>query len=155
VIEQLTYRKAEFSDLQDILNLLYEDELGKTRELKGLELNPLYEEAFHKINADSKHYLMVVEKGYEIVGTCHLTFMHSLTFLGSMRMQIEAVRVKEKYRGCKIGNWMIKAAIALGQSKGAKIIQLTTHKKRLQAQKFYEQLGFEQSHEGFKMYVAE
>jgi len=127
--------------------------LVKTRESKKPELNQNYIEAFHKINADPNQYLMVVESDHEIVATCHLTIMPSLTFTGSTRMQIEAVRVAEKYRGHKIGEWMMNAAIAYAKSKEVTILQLTTNKKRLRAKNFYEKLGFEASHEGMKLYL--
>ena len=50
---------------------------------------------------------MVVEENNQVIATCHLTIMPSLTFTGQRRMQIEAVRVLEKLRGHKIGEWMI------------------------------------------------
>jgi hypothetical protein len=53
-----------------------------------------------------------MENGDEIIGTCHFTVMPSLTFIGSTRMQIEAVGVAGKYRGQKIGNWMFDQAIS-------------------------------------------
>lgn len=36
---------------------------------------------------------------------------------------------------------------------GLEIVQLTTDKSRQNAYKFYEQLGFKASHEGFKLYL--
>ena len=153
MIQSLTYRKATINDLNAIVNLLLEDELGQTRESKSAELNQNYIEAFHRINTDPNQYLMVVEIGNEIVATCHLTIMPSLTFTGSTRMQIEAVRVAEKYRGQKIGEWMMDAAIAYAKSKGATILKLTTNKKRPRAKTFYEKIGFEASHEGMKLYL--
>ena len=83
-----------------------------------------------------------------MVGSCHVTLMPSL-----MRMQIEAVRVHSDYRGMGIGKWMIEEAIAYGRIQGALIIQLSTNKKRLDAVRFYESLGFKASHEGVKRYV--
>jgi ribosomal protein S18 acetylase RimI-like enzyme len=77
--------------------------------------------------------------------------MPSLTFLGSTRMQIEAVRVSEKYRGQKIGEWMFNQAIEYATANNVSIIQLTTNKKRPKAKHFYEKLGFEASHEGMKL----
>ena len=153
MIQSLTYRKAAINDLEQIVNLLLEDELGQTRESKKPELNQNYVDAFHRIDGDLNQYLMVVEGGGEIVATCHLTIMPSLTFTGATRMQIEAVRVAEKYRGQKIGEWMMDAAIAYAKSKGATILQLTTNKKRPRAKTFYEKVGFEASHEGMKLYL--
>ena len=153
MIQSLTYRKAVINDLNAIVNLLLEDELGQTRESKKPELNQNYVDAFHRIDDDLNQYLMVAESNREIVATCHLTIMPSLTFTGATRMQIEAVRVAEKYRGKKIGEWMMNAAITYAKSKGATILQLTTNKKRLRTKNFYEKIGFEASHEGMKLYL--
>ncbi len=155
MIEKLTYRKATLNELRAIVNLLLEDELGQTRESKKIELDQRYIDAFNRIDIDCNQYLMVVEKGGEMVGTCHLTIMPSLTFTGQTRMQIEAVRILKKYRGQKIGEWMMQEAMRYGKSKGASIIQLTTNKKRTSAKNFYERLGFEASHEGMKMYLEQ
>ncbi|HAU3668133.1 TPA: GNAT family N-acetyltransferase [Legionella pneumophila] len=149
----MRYRKANINDLPLIVTFLLEDELGKTRENKQSVLDQRYVDAFYKIDIDPNQYLMIVENDDEIIGTCHLTIMPSLTFTGQTRMQIEAVRVSEQFRGQKIGEWMMSAAINYGKSKGASIIQLTTNKKRLRAKKFYEKLGFEASHEGMKLYL--
>ena len=73
---------------------------------------------------------MVVENGDEIIGTCLLSIMPSLTFIGSTRMQIEAVRVAGKYRGQKIGSWMFDQAISYAKENDVSIVQLTTNKKR-------------------------
>jgi ribosomal protein S18 acetylase RimI-like enzyme len=96
---------------------------------------------------------MVVLLGTEIVSTCHLTIMPSLSFMGKSRMQIEGVRVATKLRGHKIGEWMLNAAIEYGKLRGATIIQLMTNKKRVRAIRFYEKLGFIASHEGMKLYL--
>jgi N-acetylglutamate synthase-like GNAT family acetyltransferase len=149
------YRQANINDLNAIINLLSEDDLGQAIESLSQEFDQKYIDAFHKINADQNQYLMIVESDKEIIGTCHLTIMPSLTFIGSTRMQIEAVRVLQKYRGSGIGKWMINAAIEYGRSNGASIIQLTTNKKRSRAKSFYESIGFEANHEGMKMYLGE
>lgn len=152
-MEKLSNRKALINDLPRLIELLLEDELGATRELKSSDLDENYIKAFHKIDSDLNQYLMVVERGSEIIGTCHLTIMPSLTFKGSTRMQIEAVRVARKYRGQKIGSWMFDQAIAYAKEHDVSIVQLTTNKKRHDSKRFYEQHGFEASHEGMKLYL--
>ncbi len=150
----LTYRKASVDDLNAIIALLLEpDELGQIRESLAETLDPRYIEAFHHIDNDPNHYLMVVELEQKIIGTCHLTLLPSLSFHGSTRLLIEEVRVAQKYRRQKLGEWMMKEAIAYGREKGASIVQLTTNKKRPRAKQFYERLGFEASHEGMKLYL--
>jgi N-acetylglutamate synthase-like GNAT family acetyltransferase len=151
----LTHRKARIADLPHIIALLLEDELGSTRESKSAAVHENYIKAFHKIESDPNQYLMVVENGDEIIGTCHLTIMPSLTFIGSTRMQIEAVRVAGKYRGQKIGSWMFDQAISFAKENDVSIVQLTTNKKRPKAKHFYEKLGFEASHEGMKLYLEQ
>jgi N-acetylglutamate synthase-like GNAT family acetyltransferase len=150
----LTHRKAKKEDLPRLIELLLEDELGQMRESKNVLLHENYVKAFYKIDSDPNQYLMVVENGPEIIGTCHLTIMPSLTFIGSTRMQIEAVRVAGKYRGQKIGTWMFDQAILYAKEQEVSIIQLTTNKKRFFAKNFYEKLGFEASHEGMKLYLS-
>lgn len=149
----ISRRKATIDDIKDIVNLLLEDDLGKTRENNNDILDKKYLDAFLLIDKDPNQYLMVVENDIEIIATCHLTIMPSLTFMGSTRMQIEAVRVSEKLRGNKIGQWMINEAISYAKSCNAKLIQLTTNKKRPRAKNFYEKLGFEASHEGMKLFL--
>lgn len=136
-----------------------DDEFGVKRELLFENIDPHYIEAFEKINADPSHYLMVVELQEEesapkrVVGTCHLTFLPSLVFIGTTRLQVEAVRVASSHRGKGIGEVMMKWAIDYGKEGGAKIIQLTIDKKRQKAHKFYERLGFQATHEGMKYLV--
>jgi N-acetylglutamate synthase-like GNAT family acetyltransferase len=149
----LRHRKANINDIRAIVALLVEDELGSMRDHLGEELDPKYLEAFKLIDQDPNQYLMVVEKDNEIIATCHLTLMPSLTFTGSTRMQIEAVRVSEKLRGQKIGEWMIEHSLEYAKANNVGIVQLTTNKKRPRARNFYEKLGFEASHEGMKLYL--
>jgi N-acetylglutamate synthase-like GNAT family acetyltransferase len=79
--QNLSQRKATIKDVEIIVALLVEDELGASRENLAEELDEAYIDAFNKIYIDPNQYLMVVEKGHEIVGTCHLTMMPSLGLL--------------------------------------------------------------------------
>ncbi|WP_419421222.1 GNAT family N-acetyltransferase (plasmid) [Legionella sp. D16C41] len=80
--------------------------------------------------------------------------MPSLTFTGATRLQIEAVRIHNKYRGQGIGKKMISEAIKHGINHGASIIQLTTNKQRKNAINFYQDLGFKATHEGMELYLG-
>ena len=152
---KLRTRRATIDDLGAIVNLFVEDELGQLREKASDKLDQRYMDSFALINIDPNQYLMVVEESSKIVATCHLTIMPSLTFTGQTRMQIEAVRVSEKLRGHKIGEWMINQAIEYATSRNASIIQLTTNIKRPRAKIFYERLGFESTHVGMKLYLGD
>lgn len=147
----ITHRKATAEDIPAIVLLLANDRLGASREKISTTLNKQYIDAFNQINNDHNHYLMVIEMEGKIVATCHLMLMPSLTFTGSVRMHIEAVRVHPDNRGQGIGQYMIKRAITWGTTHGATIVQLTTNKERPDAVVFYEKLGFKATHEGMKL----
>jgi ribosomal protein S18 acetylase RimI-like enzyme len=42
-------------------------------------------------------------------------------------------------------------AIEVFRKRGCVLVQLNTHKSRVDAVRFYETLGFEATHEGFKL----
>lgn len=149
----LKFRKAKIEDLRIIISLYVDDELGQTRENLSPELYEHYLKAFNEINKDPNHYLAVVENKTEVIGTCHLTLIPSLTFIGQKRLQIEAVHIASEYRGQHIGEWMMRTAIEYGKDNNALIIQLTTNKRRIRAKNFYEKLGFKATHAGMKLYL--
>jgi len=153
MLDDLTLRPATVHDLPVIIGLLCEDDLGAIRESLTDPLLSSYHEAFQEITEDKNQMLLVVEDQNKIIGTCHLTFMPSLSFRGSKRLNIENIHIKKSFQGKGIGTWLIQKAIALGQERGCKIIQLTTNKKRVRAKAFYEKLGFTASHEGMKLYL--
>jgi GNAT superfamily N-acetyltransferase len=67
-------------------------------------------------------------------------------------VQIEAVRIRKDHRGTGLGSEMFEWAINRAKKRGAHLLQLTTDKKRPDALRFYENLGFNASHEGMKMH---
>ena len=151
----IIHRRAKLDDLKAIVSLLADDTLGRAREQAGDEVAQEYLDAFVKIDSDPNQYLMVLENDGEVIGTCHLTLMPSLTFSGSTRLQIEAVRVNSSIRGQNLGQQMIEFAINWGFEHGATIIQLNTNKERAKALRFYEKLGFKATHEGMKLYLEQ
>ena len=88
-----------------------------------------------------------------IVGTMQLSYIPNLTFQGATRCQIEGVRIADRARGRGLGQTMIRWAIERAEKNGCGIVQLTSNKARERAIAFYEALGFEASHVGFKMYL--
>ena len=66
-------------------------------------------------------------------------------------MTIEAVQTRADMRGKGIGSAMMRFAIERGEASRRALVQLTSNKARHDAHRFYERLGFVQSHAGFKM----
>ena len=147
----LTFRRATAADLEDIVALLADDELGRKREDPDPPLNPRYIDAFAAIDADRNQFLAVVEEGGEIVGCLQLSFIPGLSRLGLWRGQIESVRIASSRRGGGLGKAMFEWAIAECRRRRCEIVQLTTDKSRADARRFYEGLGFVASHEGMKL----
>lgn len=152
----MTILKAEHHHLAAIVALLANDALGKTREDYRLPIPKAYERAFKNIHTDPNQELMVaLNEKEEVIGTLQLTFIPYLTYRGGIRAQIEAVRVREDQRGKGLGKKLFQWAIQRAQEKGAHLLQLTTDKKRPDAKRFYEQLGFKASHEGMKLHFPD
>jgi ribosomal protein S18 acetylase RimI-like enzyme len=86
-----------------------------------------------------------------IIGTFHLTIIPSMPLIGAKRGKIESVHIDGEYRGNGYGTQMMQYAINFAKEKGVKICQLTTNKKRIDAKRFYESLGFIATHEGMKL----
>lgn len=133
--------------------MIADDELGKTRENFQRPLPTEYIKAFNNIDADQNQELIVVEnENSEIIGTMQLSFIQYLTYRGGIRAQIEAVRIRKDKRGLGIGKIMFEWAIDRAKERNAHLLQLTTDKKRPKAIKFYQDLGFNATHEGMKMH---
>jgi GNAT superfamily N-acetyltransferase len=128
--------------------------LGASREATGPESRAQYLNAFRTVDADANQFLLVVEDGAGIVGTLQLTFIAGLARGGLKRGLIEAVRIARERRGEKIGEAMIAWALEKCRHESCGIVQLTTDKSRTDAHRFYDRLGFEPSHIGYKMMLA-
>ncbi len=149
----MKFRKATRNDVPIIVEMLADDELGKTRENFQLPLPAEYLNAFENIIADQNQELIVIEnETSEVIGTLQLSFIQYLTYRGGIRAQIEAVRIRKDQRGLGIGKTMFEWAIERAKKRNAHLLQLTTDKKRPKAIKFYEDLGFKATHEGMKMH---
>lgn len=147
----VTFRIATRADVPAIVALLADDGFGAARELVGEDVDTAYWRAFEEIDADPRNELIVADCGGAVVGTCQLTFTPSLSRRGSERMTIEAVRVGSALRGRGVGRSMVRWALDRARERGCRLAQLTTDKRRSQAQRFYASLGFTASHEGMKL----
>lgn len=147
----LTFRLAKIEDLPEIISMLADDVYGAQRENITEKVSEKYLEAFRKIQDDPNQELTVAEIDGNKVATFQLTFIQYLNFEGTLRAQIEAVRTRSDYRGQGIGTKVLTYAINRAKEKGCSLVQLTSDKRRTEALKFYEKLGFKASHEGFKL----
>ncbi|WP_083532566.1 GNAT family N-acetyltransferase [Brevibacterium epidermidis] len=156
-------RRAAEADVPALVALLRDDVLGAARESGSEEAAP-YTRAFALIDADPNQLLAAVieiagEPGSSdqshddstIVGTLQLSLLPSLSRRGTLRLQIEAVRIGASAQGIGLGTAVFEWAHECGRRFGAGLAQLTTDKSRTGAQRFYDRLGYVASHEGMKL----
>jgi GNAT superfamily N-acetyltransferase len=146
------FRDARRADVPEIVALLADDVIGATREAaREGDVDSAYWTAFGQITADPWNRLIVAELDGRIAGTLQLTFLPGLSRHGMLRAQIEAVRVVRRRRGQGLGRAMIEWAVEAARERGCGLVQLTSDKRRADAIRFYESLGFTASHEGLKL----
>ena len=132
-----------------------DDQLGKTREDASLPLNSSYTAAFEALDGDPNQYLLVGERKGSVVAYLQITFIPHLSRLGSVRGQVESVRVRSDLRGRGIGKLLMHESIRICRDHGCSLLQLTTDLKRDRTRRFYQDLGFEVTHHGMKMVLAD
>jgi GNAT superfamily N-acetyltransferase len=152
--DALSFRLARRADLRAIVELLADDALGRTREEVGEPLPAPYEAAFEAIAADPNNELIVACRGDRVVATLQLTYSPGLSHRGSWRATIESVRTAAPLRGQGIGRALMEWAVERARARGCRLVQLATNRSRIDAQRFYERLGFQASHLGMKLDLA-
>ncbi|ODT70036.1 MAG: hypothetical protein ABS75_14485 [Pelagibacterium sp. SCN 63-23] len=151
---ELTFRDALPADIPTMLMLSHAgDPRGSdTPPLDPASLeDPRYRAAFDAITADPNHRLIVAERSGEVVGTLQISILPGLPRFGMSRGLLENVHIRADQRGNGLGSAMVLWAIERCREAGCGIVQLTSNKVRLDAHRFYRKLGFEPSHEGFKL----
>lgn len=147
----LAFRRAGSADLPAIVALLADDALGSGREDASLPLHEAYLDAFAAIDRDANQLLAVAVVHGDVVGTVQLSFIPGLSRFGAWRGQVEAVRIHRDHRSGGLGREMLAWAIARCRERGCALVQLTTDRTRDDAHRFYERLGFQATHLGYKL----
>jgi ribosomal protein S18 acetylase RimI-like enzyme len=142
-------RRARRDDVETIVKMLADDTLGGPRERLETPLPAAYFAAFEKVERDLNLALVVAEgEGGAVIGCLQLCILPGLSSQGASRGLIEDVRVASHCRGQGIGEQLVQWALAEAGSRGCKLVELLTHHTRVDAQRFYERLGFARSHVG-------
>lgn len=146
----IRFRAAGREDVAAIVALLADDKLGAARETASMDT---YLAAFERIAA-SDMQLIVGEAEGRVVATYQLAIQPGLSLGGMTRAVVEAVRVAADLRSQGLGAALMADTEVRARKAGAGVIQLTTHKSRGRAHRFYERLGFTASHIGYKRTLA-
>ncbi|MGW0561094.1 N-acetyltransferase family protein [Streptomyces sp. NPDC003016] len=150
-MSDLEIRPAAPGDLPSIVAMLADDPLGAQRESPD-DLAP-YTAALTRLADDPNQQVVVAVREGRVVGTLQLTVVPGLSRRGSTRSLVEGVRVHADERGSGLGTQLIEWAIDESRRQDCQLVQLTSDATRTDAHRFYERLGFEASHVGFKMSI--
>ncbi|MET8640560.1 N-acetyltransferase family protein [Streptomyces sp. NPDC004096] len=145
----LEIRPVVTDDVSAVVAMLADDPLGAQRESPD-DLTP-YLNALERVNGDPNQHLVVAVRDGRIVGTLQLSIIPGLSRRGATRSIVEAVRIHAEERGSGLGTQLLEWAIDESRRQNCQLVQLTSDVSRTDAHRFYERLGFEASHMGFKL----
>lgn len=149
-MSDITFRPARREDLPAVVALLADDDVNGHREAITDPLAAGYIKAFNAIEADADNLLFVGEQDGVVVATAQLTFVPTLVAQGATRAIVEGVRVSSKLRSLGIGEKLLAFCEDVSRERGCRTLQLTTSMARVNAHRFYDRIGYEHSHKGFK-----
>ncbi|MBB4305238.1 GNAT superfamily N-acetyltransferase [Rhodobium orientis] len=149
----IRFRSAQAADLPVLIAMIAADSLAASREGAADPDNPAIRAAFEAISADPNNDILVAERDGTVIGCLQLTFIPGLTYEGGTRAHIEAVRVAASERGQGIGQKLVEEAISRARTKNCALVQLTTDRRRADAARFFERLGFAPNHIGMKLWL--
>ncbi|WP_129155671.1 GNAT family N-acetyltransferase [Bosea sp. Tri-44] len=153
-LANVTVREARREDAARVAWLIMQGAAKQSRsdaEIAAEASHPSYLEAFDEVGASPHNTLFVAELDGKVVGTLQVTLIPGLINRGRKRAKLESVHVDPALRGRRIGEAMVAHAVAFARQSGAGLVELTSNKSREAAHRFYRRLGFDQSHEGFKL----
>lgn len=152
IISKVTIRRGRRDDVAVIVGMLADDPLGGPRERIEDPLPQSYYQAFETVERDPNIQLVVAEDGEGVVVGClQLCILPGLSSQGATHGLIEDVRVASHCRSRGIGEQLVQWAVTEARGKGCKLVELLTHHTRVDAQRFYERLGFARSHVGMTL----
>ena len=152
VISSITIRRARRDDVASIVAMLADDRLGAARERLDDPLPETYFRAFEAVDRDPNIQLVVAQDADgAVVGCLQLCILPGLSSQGASRGLIEDVRVAAPCRSRGIGEQLVQWAVGKARASNCRLVELLTHNTRVDAQRFYERLGFARSHVGMTL----
>jgi N-acetylglutamate synthase-like GNAT family acetyltransferase len=144
-------REATEADLPRLVALLDQLSPDERRERPGPPLPAAYTTVFRQIAADPNQQLLVLERDGELAGSAAVIIVPNLTHQGTPYAIVENVVVDGQQRGGGGGEALMRRVLELAREAGCYKVALTSNKRRDAAHRFYRRLGFEASHEGFRI----
>jgi GNAT superfamily N-acetyltransferase len=143
---KLTIRKANKNDLASILSLYSQPGVDDGEVLSVEEARRI----FDKTGSYPNYKLYVAVKDNKIIGSFALLIMDNLAHMGAPSGIVEDVMVSPSYQGQGVGKEMMSYAMAVCKKAGCYKLVVSSNKKRKEAHKFYESVGFEKHGYSFR-----
>jgi GNAT superfamily N-acetyltransferase len=134
-------REAVLPDVVDLTELM--NQLGHPTDRDEMESR------MEVILADPTYHTLVAHCDEKIVGMIGLAKSHFYEANGDY-VRIVALVVDEGQRSHGIGQMLVQAGEQWARGAGASAVMLNSNRKRLEAHRFYERLGYEAGHLGFQ-----
>jgi GNAT superfamily N-acetyltransferase len=144
-------REANENDLPRLIELFAQLSPEDPHEDAGPPLPDAYVDVFRRIDADPNQHLLVLERFGNVIGSAVVIVVPNLTHIGTPYAIVENVVVDEPERGSGGGEALMRKTVEMARAAGCYKVALTSNKRRGGAHRFYHRLGFQASHEGFRL----
>lgn len=145
----LTVRKARQDDLPRLLELYYQlSQLGSYPESEPQPLTATHAATLTELDQELHQTCLVLEEDGRVMATLCVYILPNLSHGGRPFALVENVVVDASARGNGYGKLLMAEAEARAAAAGCHKVSLTSNKRRVDAHRFYEHLGYTRSHEG-------
>jgi len=132
----IVVRNSKTEDFDEIMLLFRQ--LWPNKELNINDLKTVYDRG---IDSDSDKYICAEDDG-KVIGFCAFAIVNNFWQEGYIAY-VYAMIVDESYRGKGSGKSLLQKAFEIAKLNKCKKIELDSGFPRVEAHKFYEQIGFE------------
>jgi GNAT superfamily N-acetyltransferase len=150
-VAAVEFRPARPDEEDAVLALVGADPMSRAR-VPGAWPTDRQRDGFRRVLAAEDHELLVGVRGERVIAVLQLSYLPEFARDGD-RAQLETIHVADDERGQGVGRGLVRHAIGRARDRGCGLVQLTSSKARARegAHRFYASLGFEATHEGFKL----
>jgi len=149
----ISIRSATGEDIPRIIDLYDKLSIGTTR--LEMERNPSPEDylaVFEDIQADPGHELLVAEEDGEVKGSVVLLVVPNLSHRATPWALVENLIVDPGNRQKGIGRMLLEHVVELAKRRGCHRVEVMSDRRRVEAHRLYQSVGFEPSAYGFRLF---
>jgi GNAT superfamily N-acetyltransferase len=146
-------REATADDLPRLVELLFDlSQMGETPQGVLEPVSPRQVAVLAEMQADPRIICWVIEVGGKVAGSLVFYLLPNLSHGARPGAIVENVVVDPAQRGLGLGRLLMEHAEAEARARGCYKISLTSNRRREDAHRFYDGLGYHRSHVGFSKY---